>query len=387
MGLTAGQITVVKHSSDVSVELDVQDEITPPSAAAVAASASITPRAPVKLYHSKLTPPLTSKREIDIEYRRFSEGVVYRSTEDKRRMGESGPLDSDCAELHIDFPIEHLLIRVQFVSDVPFANQIPWLPGEVELVVLDSSGQPHYRETENDLVALEFSAAAPSPHATAARTAEAVLSVYRPRLGFTYGIKWMLPAHEQIQQNADLNDLRRDLLAPFGPGDPRHKANAFARQALSAFTTLLTPKKPDPELHAYLYAFDSDKNELVCRGSTTSISDPMVTSAFRYGRDIIGTSFRRREPMGYLRDQEPVTNQAGLRVFDRFPHEEIAAAIALPFKSPDQNGWPVGIVLFATRSPTGSLHGLVKDSNKVWKLFESVQKLWLEQQKSLCPTT
>ncbi len=387
VGLTAGQIRVVEHSSNVSVAVNVQDEINPPAAAAGAAPASLAPHAPVKFYRSEFKPPLTSNREIDVKYRRFSEGVVYRSAEDKRCMGDLSASDTDSLELNLDFPAEHLLIRVQFVSDVPYAGKTPWLPGDLALVVLDDSGTPHYRESDNDHVALDFSGAASVPGDNAARTAEAVLSVYRPRLGFTYGITWKLPENEQIQQNEDLIDLRRHLLAPVGPADPRHKADTFAQQAKIAFNNVLAPSKADPELHAYLYAFDSGLNELFCRGTTASIADPLVTLAFRYGRDIIGTAFRRREPMGYLRDEKPEEIKAGLRVFDRFPHEKIAAAIALPIKAPDKNGWPVGIVLFATRSPTGPLPGLLKDSDTVWKLFESVQKLWLEQQKTLCPMT
>lgn len=213
-----------------------------------------------------------------------------------------------------------------------------------------------------------------------------VLTVHRPRVGHLYQLRWQLPSLDFIPRRAELELLRRLLLLIRAGPVGRASADAFGqqiRELLAATFVRHGINGADPSLHVHLFAYDSEKRELVCRGGTGPESHPLTKTPFPYGYDLIGTSFRSRKPIGWSRRLQEEAKEVHL--FRFFPATELTCLLAYPLNWPRVSGWPAGVVALSAADKNSPLDTLLKSTPFAEAFMAEVHAVWLRVAPGMFP--
>ena len=364
-GLTCARVTAIrKDARDVTVSSKLMKAVN---------------GTPLVQHTLLLDPPVTPKCNVTLAIQRYSDGVIFRSAEDKSNMGVGGASATECVSVKIRWPTDRLFVRLKFKSKSPPVDSgTEGLPNEVELVVRGPDGSVRKREKDSHNVILDYHTPSTIALLGGDRSSEAVLTVYRPRLGYTYELKWNIPQSEPIPHKGNLDRLRLQLLHVPKTPTGRRSADEFAAACVKLFEHVVNGRKHvvDDKLRAYVHAFnlDSKRRTLKCVGCSGALDDPLATE-FDYGMDVVGTAFRRAEVWGYAK-RETTLNEGVLR-FKKFPHEVIRSCLSCPLSSPE-NGWPIGVLTFASERDDGDLSAYASDRGQATKLSAAVSKLWAD---------
>jgi len=334
-------------------------------------------------------PPLLD-RPVDLICHRMTYGVVYSSPE-AQRHGRDLPQTTGYEEAvqRIDWPCARMLLNLRFLG------RPEWLPEEVVVNVRDVDNRPADLERLSSHVTWHYWGPKSEPllQIEAPNIPEFLLSVHQPQPHHQYVLRWRLPTpHPQAQLDSLLN-LREGLLKL--DQKPAHHAAAhdllqqivrFVREELPARCPNDHATWNDRELYAYLFAFDDNRSELVCTVTTAPTSDPLLAPV-AWGKDVIGTAFRRLQPVGFSRRHfQPGSHlydkiPAGLEVLFAFPLDGTLPAGARSGKNPTFDG-PVGVVALASYTRTSGLQFL-KREKVLDEVFKRIAALWIGLRKLL----
>ena len=155
----------------------------------------------------------------------------------------------------------------------------------------------------------------------------------------------------------------------------RAAANDFLAQSVVNITRELSHNglQTDSSLYAHLFAFDSRTERLTCLRLTTAPTIDIVhESTFRWGRDIVGTAFRRHETVVFSR----ANLQAGeLVLVDGVP-PPVEALCAIPLIPVGRHTWPVGVFVLSSQSSPSSLSTLRTDQGLRDRVSNPVYSVW-----------
>jgi hypothetical protein len=345
------------------------------------------PDAPDRVEHLlSIDPPLNAQREVTLAIQRQSDGAIYRSREDQRYMGGAESLGTDFLSIKITWPTDQLVARLRFKTDpAAVPGGASWLPRGLALEVVAADGKPRQREAESPYVMLDY----PTPSRIALvggeRSAEAVLTVYRPRLGHTYKLSWPLPEQDAMPCRLQVEQLREQLLSVPATPAGRRATDEFAIAALRLFNQIRgdIPDVKDwiGKAESYLHAFNPRRGMLVCVGTSGAKQDPMA-GEFRYGMDVIGTAFRRRDVWAYSRAQSD--RDAGFVRFESFPSDTVQFCLGCPLNWPNRSGWPVGVLTLASGEPLTTSDPARKPQWAV-DVSAAITELWMKSISAVVP--
>jgi 3',5'-cyclic AMP phosphodiesterase CpdA len=324
-------------------------------------------------YALSISPPLTGDKRVNIITLRHTKGILFRSKEDQERFGVKEDEGWDYISQKIVHPCERMLIRVRF-HQVPADSRFP---EKLVLQVLDSADFPAPREEVCGHLSWDYWSPQRLQRVKSHSAPEAVLSVFHPRLGYTYVLRWRLNEFDDLPPKVartEISQLREALRRRPTNNENLATANDFARAALETFWRLDAPRgvhREDANLRAYLYAFDEVENVLVCRGSTGAPEDPMAAARFRYGRDMIGTAFRRGEAVGFARPRY----ERGFELYESLP-PSVEFLFAAPLNWPSENDTALGVIALATTSKTSDLGNVVMVPERGRSLEQALFALW-----------
>ncbi len=329
-------------------------------------------------YTINFYPPLTSRQSIDLSWRWRATGTLFSSVEDKRRTPvkpSSAPqnatqLSVDEIEQPIHIRCDRLMIRAQFHGN-------PEIFKQVNLGVTDEHGRPDTFERDSDRVNFDYWGLDRMP---LGRTKpEAILSVYRPPLKYTYSLQWQLPDQETIQQHGQLRAERNALLNPQGDPTKRSAVERFIADLESFFrnpdglqAVLPGSEWNDTQLSIHVFAYHRELKRLV-RVDRSKDCRTDFPAEVEWGRDGVGTAFRLRRMIGFSRP----SREAGTYYFDKV---EPSVQYILPFplrrRDPVDN-FAVGVVALVSNSPVSCLQLFSEKPEAIDRLNECINRRWM----------
>lgn len=314
-------------------------------------------------------PPLNKDRSTNYELRRKAYNLFHFNKQERRDAtnGESG---DEYIELAVQNAFDLLVLTVLFPEG-------HW-PNKFYRMVHDDKcfGEEHGKNCTRDLAEeenfnLRFS------KFKDARTI--VVSIEKPLPGYTYWIRWSLPDKEADESDLNATDqghamkLAQKLLAlrDSGNTDGVKIKTWFENMRTDVITSKLwTSKKGDDELELSLYIYDSHLRGLVCVANSLGTR---CSGVIKSGQTLIGAAYRRREHMLY----SPIVTSSlyGLadspEYINRVPGDWRASAenpytaiCAIPVIYPIKKGCRIGVVTFATKSPSSRLLHFVPQKSR-----------------------
>jgi hypothetical protein len=331
--------------------------------------------------------PAADNGKVDILLRSMIFGGVASSQEDQKYSGVAARRLGKEEIYHVVWrACKRLTVNVRFFSDT-----VDLVPRFMDLRVYDASGKNAGDELRSDHITWDYW----SPVRESASVFQlpsvpgASLSVYRPQMGFGYALEWDLPKVEPIRDRDSLIIQRANLLRLETP-----EALRAIQEFVSALKAYLVSgrraeaphaKWDDPSLGVYIYAFDSERSQLV-RKWKESFHDDAFPERIEYGRDFIGTAFRSWFPLSFKRVS---ATESDLPLFDRMP-ESVECLFSCPLwraevRTEPATGLasqapldyaPVGVVGVAS-SITGSGLGYILDHEKATTMLnQQIVELW-----------
>ncbi len=337
-------------------------------------------------YAIQFDPPLTrGGAEADVVCWYLHRGAMYRSKEDKEFCGETEDLEHDHVTQTLIRPKDKMVIQVRFLTEKPER-----VPKELIFEVFDPDGNRCEGEMRSGHVT--FGYRKPSEAAVFGELtgipAEATLVVHRPRVGYKYALRWSLPSDPQLNP-VPVSRRRKKLTSLADDVATIRKCQAFLNEVLNA---LKQYSSSTDDMVAHIFGFKEVKNQkdnnekglpdtsrlrepLVFRklvpiaNSGAPPNDPLARKEFVYGHDVIGASFRWREPVAFIR------RDTEFRFFRRVESDGLEYLVALPLLL--SNGAAAGVVALASmneHSPMfelctkGSLNKVTDEVNRVFRV-------------------
>jgi len=326
-------------------------------------------------YNLHFSPPLGAE-PLDIICQRRMMGVLASSLEDQKHREKSPEAPGfELLKQRITRPVERLLINARFFV------RPGWEPQNLTLNVVAPDNHPADLERESGAVQWDYWDPAENDRQTDLSYAplppipEANVSVFRPQVNFTYTLKWELPAAEPIREVVTLNNLRRQLADLNGNQGLRERAADLLGRTVQAVYQAVSREAAQvawkhDNVQAYLFCFDGATSHLVCKIKTAPDGDPLTLRTYGWGMDIIGTAFRRRQPVVYVKRAV----EAGALLVANLP-KDLAVLIAMPLYAPrpqapasagdrpaqtpdPHHDWPVAILALASYDADSALEFL-----------------------------
>jgi hypothetical protein len=140
---------------------------------------------------------------------------------------------------------------------------------------------------------------------------------------------------------------------------------------MNAFTAGANWK--DPQLHAYLFAFDDGTSRLQCVGSTAPADDSLRSCEIGWGRQFVGTAFRRNETILFRKKDY----EGGSALFEAFP-ESVQQLAAIPlYGAPEPvENQPVAVLALASSVASSGLASIFSHDEALEHLDQTVTDLW-----------
>jgi 3',5'-cyclic AMP phosphodiesterase CpdA len=332
------------------------------------------------------SPPLEKDTPHDFVTTYNYRGIMFRSKEDQIQLGaKQKDWGWDQIGQTIQRPTEQLYIKLRFFLD----EQDPWVP-EVQFEVRDIFNNLCKREMNGDHVFFDYPSKDVLEIMGKARPVEAILSVYKPRVSYKYILKWALPDKDRVHEPV-MSLTRRRLLSSRLKGgvEARQRANTLIKNLFACANEFYLTHFETSLKHndvGYLFIVKErdlplqigDKSnepfrvsEMVCAESTGDLDrDPIAFSPVAYGKNVVGTCFRRREPVYFsLADR-------ALEVFENVPNA-YHYLIALPLADPGNPGLPIAVFALGSREETSALHKLIQNKEGLNRLTEKLREYWL----------
>jgi 3',5'-cyclic AMP phosphodiesterase CpdA len=227
-------------------------------------------------------------------------------------------------------------------------------PNNIQLIVLNESGKPDYRERE---YCAQFFTPISQTHSV-------IFMVNRPLLGYTYMIDWSLPEKDMADFVPDATDagvaeeLIQNFLAAREDNSPCRKRLNAALTKLSILVRQLLPSSQagQDDLEITIYCYDRQKRGLVCV-ATEGVSGSVDWAAvIRPGERIDGQAYKRRESLLFVNIPGVAMNSAYYIPPKGYPVHTVVCSVPLFF--PLGTGRRIGVVTFAARSNTTGLFKL-----------------------------
>lgn len=317
------------------------------------------------------TEPLTASTPIDILYSYTYRGVLYKNKEDQHLMKETEDLGWDGISQQIRRSTKQLVIRLRFHPD----EATNWTPEELVLDVYDEYGMVCNREKCSSHVFFDYNNFQAIAHVSTNLCSEAILVVDRPPLLYKYELKWSLPDELESPDRVTAKKLQRAFYANLeGDLNRRDRANQIVKELFNSCSECLSVnyqvKLSNKHDIGYLFAYDEAQAKLLCRATTGSLrSDELGQAIIAYGMDVVGTSFRRREPVVFSKSDRRVT------LFRHIP-AAYQFILAIPLHHPDLKSVPIAVFALASKLDTSALHMLTNREEAVLKLNASVLPKW-----------
>lgn len=360
---------VVQNVSDTltltkfTAEIDQQShnvEACPPEYQKTASASKI-------VYKLRFSPGLNDK-PVDLRANFLLRGVMFMDLKDEQlfRKNLSGWDEAGYSVLN---PTEQAVIRLRFAA----GGKRQWVPKKLLCVVLDGDGNECLRErSSNRLVFHHW----PSDE-TNSSWSEAILSIRKPRLFYTYLIKW------EIRKATDSVTVTRRRSSLYGnlakDAEGRQRGDAFVRslhEIVQSYCTTQFAAARLKDTSGYIFAFNESEKILKCRATTATADDVLAVSQIAYGRDVIGTAFRRCEPIHFRSGQE------AFELFKNVP-PSFRCLIAFPLIDQDDPA-AIGVFAVASTSTTSALRTLIDHHDQLPDLASKINDSWRPQINALC---
>lgn len=262
-------------------------------------------------------------------------------------------------------------------------------PKGLALQVYAPHSTPTRHESDSDHLFWDYWSAAREPTSGLGiqSTPGAVLGVYRPQIGYGYALEWDLPRREPWR-DAPALDYQRELLLRLDAARP-FTAVALFLQEIETYLKTRRPCAPcwtvwdDDTLGVYLFAFDAADHMLKRVGIKFHEGDDFP-SEVAYGRDLIGTVFRQRHPLGAYFNREYSGDDW---LFERIPHD-VQCLGAWPLWRVERTGpperpesepldlAPVGVLALASRRRQSGLSYHIQTDNRDMRLRRKIISRW-----------
>jgi hypothetical protein len=310
-------------------------------------------------------------------------GFLFRSQEDKERWGlPRSQRGWDEAVQLIRWPCEQFLFTIRF-----YCQPIDYLPRTVHATVTYPDGSRAQNELEH--VAMDYAHplranGLPGGTRDASHAPQAVLTVHRPQLGFCYGLRWDL---HTADQPIELRGIRKRLLQMAEDPDGKSRLQRFLESVGPLVADRLSLREPSKS-HVHLFGFDDSRHELKWISGVCQPDDPLRNVSPGWGKDIIGTAFRRNEMVFFSRDELERAETRNERL-DQLP-SNVRAMMAIPIRwrppARDtgstavgaEDGYPLGIVAMVAYNMHSEFEtALVRTpGKKMVDLFATVGELY-----------
>jgi hypothetical protein len=340
-------------------------------------------------YEVDLAPPLNTADTMDLDVTYRLRGIMYRSEQDQQYlMPHKTPegWDNVAKQLRL-IHARQLMLNLRFFWD----HTAKHLPEDVLFEVQDNDGHPSSHEANGCHASFEYLPATSSNQGNSnrgisANTSQAVLTVHNPLLFFTYMLKWRL---HDLPHASQLDEKRLNFFTHIDQGETyRQTAYTLLQelvQELRQFHRGRWHMDLQQDLAGYLFSFNQKTTHLKCCTSVdTKDPDPLRSTPIGYGKDIVGTAFRRGEPVAYSLSKDPSAKR-GLDIFQKI-HGGYHFLIAIPLQCPNFPTETVAVFVAASQSPASGLRRIVEEKNALKALAYKLAPVWNRFCTKLCET-
>jgi hypothetical protein len=202
------------------------------------------------------------------------------------------------------------------------------------------------------------------------------MTVYRPRLGYRYVLRWKVDEHEPVPRRTAHDAFEQRLLEIRYSDEKRNALRAFLEEAVRlAHERILRvePNGEDPSLHACFFAFDSSTKTLPCVTSSAPVCS-LAGQNIKWGRDVIGTAYRLGSMFTLARPRLP---QSAF-VIEKLP-QDLQYLLALPLYGHREHvpRYPSAVLALASTTSKSGMMAVV-DSSYATVLAEGIYVTWRE---------
>lgn len=338
-----------------------------------ASTGETTEGQPQARYTLTFKQPLEADKPVDVRRQLVTRGFMFGSTEEQDEwVVTPDRRGHERLEIEVEWPCEQLQLTLRFAVP-PFPKQLDWY-------VHDADGHHAPRERQSGHIRLHYwepghcQPDAQLRPSVGLAQAEAVLSVYRPQVGYTYGLRWQLPENDPTIANRVR--LRAERLLLLQTEKHPDRAQSFLKDVLQRTNQA---GSSGSSLDAFLFAYDEKAHQLKCTAATAASYHPLWHAEFRWGRGAVGIAFRRRNPYHFARTEYASKPKTQGSTYAPFPDEvHDAFLVALPLIRRDD--WvdntgklregrevSVGVVVLASQQPASKLEqAIAADKEGKW---------------------
>jgi hypothetical protein len=261
-----------------------------------------------------------------------------------------------------------MILRLDFEPDP--AVEDGWLPEDIFFSVLNENKVPVDHGRAPPRVIFESLHGKAITQLGIARMTS-LLTVHRPKLNYQYVLRWRLPDRTKIPIQTELRRRRSKILAIKKLSGSRSWTRSFLKSCPGRFFGRLVNSNRDEDIISLLFGYNEGSHELPCVATTRSMQDPLATTVFHYGHDIVGTAFRRRQAIAFARSDNR------FELFRRLEDDGLEYLIACPINFPNGDGWPIGVITFASREKNSHLSECCQIAQLSKQLVQDVSEAFL----------
>jgi hypothetical protein len=325
-------------------------------------------------------PPLGA-RPITVVCERIYRGLMFSSAQAQMRFGlKKMKIGEESCTQNVRAQFDKMTLSVRFLIDpwmIMGEEGSPQLPEHVALRVVSENDEECPEAHSAQHVSLTYWGTRLFEHEECTENSipEAILHVQRPKIGHKYVLWWKLPPRDLTSGDEALLRTWKTLYQMRrGPGDAlQYYVDRILLDTRATLKQMHGPERHEPDLHCLLYAFDEPRSELVCIRDTSDRQHPLSNTRFRWGREVVGTAFRRCEPSFFVRREFA----AGSAAFEGFPQEvEIAFCIPLTGAPRPAEDWPVAVVVLASNNAESGLFSFLYDEQASQRHADLAEDRW-----------
>jgi hypothetical protein len=301
-------------------------------------------------YYIQFQPPLTTKSSCDFVCKYLHRGVMFRSLNDQIGFKPEAEKGWDSITQQVIRATDQMVIKLRFIPDKCASE--PWVPEKVAFEVRDERGRLCESERKNCHVVFEHMNPRLLEEGWLDHQAyNAMVAVYKPRIDYTYCLKWQLPPSERIKNEIDVQRWQ-DLLFKISADEAlRIKGQSFLSRCIEIFGDHRAAFTNDSsDVSVVLFAYDRRTHMLSPQVSRLPDRAPDLQQTLQYGHDVVGTAFRLRKYQAFRK------HPGNFEFLRKLQKSKLHYLLALPLWYPADSGWPIGVIAFASLNDTSRLH-------------------------------